>query len=78
MRTTDLVEDRGWTLVETYADNDTSASKVRGPKTAWGQMIADAAAAVRQIDDYIRPRLAGLDAPSAEARLSRFEVSGAR
>jgi DNA invertase Pin-like site-specific DNA recombinase len=35
---------RGWTVVEEYVDNDTSASKVRGPKTAWARMLKDAEA----------------------------------
>ncbi len=30
---------RRWTLVEEYQDNDTSASKERGPKTAWSAML---------------------------------------
>lgn len=42
--TTALVEARGWHLVEEYADNDTSASKERGPGTAWARMLDDAKA----------------------------------
>lgn len=41
-RTTALATARGWQLVATYVDNDVSASKARGPKTAWGQMLAHA------------------------------------
>lgn len=39
-----LIAARGWTVVEEYADNDTSASNTRGPDTAWGRMLADAQA----------------------------------
>ncbi|GAA4515265.1 recombinase family protein [Brevibacterium yomogidense] len=42
--TTALVEARGWQLVEEYSDNDTSASKERGPGTAWARMLNDAKA----------------------------------
>ena len=42
--TTALGEARGWQLVEEYADNDTSASKERGPGTAWARMLDDAKA----------------------------------
>ncbi|GAB3410977.1 recombinase family protein [Schumannella luteola] len=38
-RCTQLIEARGGTVGEIYRDNDTSASKVRGPKTAWGRML---------------------------------------
>lgn len=43
-RTQQLAEAKGWTLVGEYADNDVSASKVRGARTAWGRMLADATA----------------------------------
>ncbi|MFJ4168754.1 recombinase family protein [Paenarthrobacter sp. NPDC089714] len=36
-----LIEARGWTLINTYEDNDTSAAKRRGPGTAWHQMLND-------------------------------------
>jgi site-specific DNA recombinase len=39
-----LAADRGWEIVREYLDNDVSAFKDRGPKTAWGQMVADAKA----------------------------------
>lgn len=41
-RTSALAAARGWTVVAEYADNDTSASKARGPETQWGQMLAAA------------------------------------
>lgn len=41
-RTTALAVARGWQVVETYIDNDVSASKARGPDTAWGRMLAAA------------------------------------
>ena len=41
-RTTALAAARGWTVVGEYLDNDVSASKARGPKTAWGRMLAAA------------------------------------
>jgi site-specific DNA recombinase len=37
-----LAADRGWAVVDVYADNDVSASKARGPKTQWARMLADA------------------------------------
>lgn len=37
-----LAKVRGWTIHDVYADNDTSASKPRGPKTDWARMLADA------------------------------------
>jgi site-specific DNA recombinase len=40
LRCTQLIEARGGVLGEVYRDNDTSASKTRGPKTAWGRMLA--------------------------------------
>ncbi|HEU0205776.1 MAG TPA: recombinase family protein, partial [Pseudolysinimonas sp.] len=43
-RCTALVEARGWTLGLEYADNDTSASKSRGPGTAWARMMTAARA----------------------------------
>lgn len=43
-RCTALIQARGWTLVDTYLDDDTTASKTRGAKTAWARMLADAAA----------------------------------
>ncbi|KXC06420.1 recombinase family protein [Microbacterium hominis] len=39
-RTTALATARGWTVAATFIDNDVSASKVRGPQTAWGRMLA--------------------------------------
>jgi site-specific DNA recombinase len=39
-----LIRARGWTLVETYVDDDVSASKARGKGTAWARMLADRAA----------------------------------
>lgn len=39
-RTTALAVARGWQVVETFIDNDVTASKPRGPKTAWGRMLA--------------------------------------
>jgi len=41
-RTTALATARGWTLAGSYVDNDVTASKPRGAKTAWGRMLADA------------------------------------
>lgn len=38
-----LVEARGWTVTEWYEDNDLSASKPRGPKSAWAKMLVDGA-----------------------------------
>lgn len=37
-----LVAARGWILGPEFVDNDTSASKTRGPATAWGRMLASA------------------------------------
>jgi site-specific DNA recombinase len=37
-----LASARGWEVVETYEDNDTSASKARGSRTAWSRMLHDA------------------------------------
>jgi site-specific DNA recombinase len=39
MRTRGLADVREWEVVEEYVDNDTSASKPRGPETAWGRML---------------------------------------
>jgi DNA invertase Pin-like site-specific DNA recombinase len=39
-----LAELRGWEVADIYEDNDVTASKPRGPQTAWGRMLADAAA----------------------------------
>ena len=39
-----LLAARGWDLAGEYADNDVSASKHRGEKTAWSRMLADATA----------------------------------
>ena len=39
-----MADARGWKVVEEYVDNDVSASKPRGPATAWAQMLADSAA----------------------------------
>jgi site-specific DNA recombinase len=38
-----LIDARGYTLVGTYPDNDTSAAKRRGPGTEWAKMLADLA-----------------------------------
>lgn len=35
-----LCKERGWEVVEVFQDNDVSASKARGAKTAWGKMLA--------------------------------------
>lgn len=40
-RTAQLIQLRGWTYAGRYADNDTSASKKRGPDTAWGRLLDD-------------------------------------
>jgi site-specific DNA recombinase len=37
-----LAKARGWTVVDEYVDNDTSASKARGATTAWARLLADA------------------------------------
>lgn len=39
-----LAEARGWIIHDVYVDNDVSASKPRGPKSAWARMLADAEA----------------------------------
>jgi site-specific DNA recombinase len=36
-----LVEGRGWRMLPTYEDNDTSATKPRGKGTAWMRLLAD-------------------------------------
>lgn len=41
-RTSALATARGWTVAATFIDNDVSASKPRGPATAWGRMLAAA------------------------------------
>ncbi|QNE47565.1 recombinase family protein [Glaciihabitans sp. INWT7] len=41
-RTTALATARGWAVAETFIDDDVTASKPRGPKTAWGRMLAAA------------------------------------
>lgn len=41
-RCTALLRARGWELTSEYVDNDTSASKKRGPGTSWAKMLADA------------------------------------
>jgi site-specific DNA recombinase len=43
-RTRALATQRGWTVAQEYEDNAASASKVRGAKTAWAQMLKDAQA----------------------------------
>jgi DNA invertase Pin-like site-specific DNA recombinase len=43
-RCTALVNARGWTLGPEFADNDTSASRSRGPGTAWARMLVAARA----------------------------------
>jgi site-specific DNA recombinase len=35
-----LIESRGWEVAHVFSDNDVSATKVRGPKTDWAQMLA--------------------------------------
>lgn len=35
-----LADARGWKVVETFVDNDVSASKPRGAETAWGRLLA--------------------------------------
>lgn len=37
-----LATNNGWSVVEIYEDNDTSASKTRGARTAWNKMLEDA------------------------------------
>jgi len=37
-----LAQARGWEITDEYIDNDTSASKNRGPTTAWAKMLTDA------------------------------------
>lgn len=39
-RTTALATARGWEVAGTFIDDDVTASKPRGPKTAWGRMLA--------------------------------------
>jgi site-specific DNA recombinase len=39
-----LAQSRGYEIIDEYVDNDTSASKARGQKTAWAKMLADAEA----------------------------------
>ncbi|MFC5791913.1 recombinase family protein [Agromyces tardus] len=34
-----LIDARGWDAGPVYVDNDTSASRTRGPKTAWARML---------------------------------------
>jgi site-specific DNA recombinase len=36
------IDDREWTFYKSYADNETSASKPRGPGSQWHQMLQDA------------------------------------
>lgn len=43
-RTAALAALRGWEAVAVYEDNDVTASKPRGPETAWRRLLADAAA----------------------------------
>lgn len=38
-RASALVRARGWHLVDEFVDNETRASKPRGPETAWGRML---------------------------------------
>jgi len=42
-RTRALAAARGWPVVGVFIDDDVSASKPRGPQTAWGRMLAAAA-----------------------------------
>ena len=44
IRSRALAAQRGWTVAGEYVDNDTSATKERGPNSAWVQMLTDAAA----------------------------------
>lgn len=39
-RTTALATARGWAVAGTFIDDDVTASKPRGPHTAWGRMLA--------------------------------------
>lgn len=39
-RGTALAEAKGWQIVAKFEDNETPASKPRGPDTGWGQMLA--------------------------------------
>src|SRR5690625_7404151 len=32
---------RGWTVIDTYPDDDVSGTKARGEKTQWARMLAD-------------------------------------
>lgn len=36
-----VITARGWRIVAEYVDNDVSASKVRGPKSSYGRLMAD-------------------------------------
>ena len=44
IRSRALAAQRGWTVAGEYLDNDTSASKARGPNSAWAHMLSDASA----------------------------------
>ncbi|KAF0258757.1 hypothetical protein DOU02_06650 [Clavibacter michiganensis subsp. michiganensis] len=67
-------ERRGWTIVEEYVDNDTSASKQRGPSSAWGRMLRDATAGrfefvmATDLDRLLRGQRDLLDLMEAKAK----------
>jgi DNA invertase Pin-like site-specific DNA recombinase len=44
IRSRALAAQRGWTIAGEYVDNDTSATKARGPNSAWAHMLSDASA----------------------------------
>jgi site-specific DNA recombinase len=54
-----LAKARGWTVHpdHIYQDNDVSASKTRGAKTAWGRMLRAASAKDREFDVVVAVRL---------------------
>lgn len=54
-RCDELVSARGWTALPAYVDNDTSASKRRGPETAWARMLDDIGA--RRVDVVVAVNL---------------------
>lgn len=45
-----LVEARGWTVAEEFEDNATSATKARGPQSAWSRLLASPHAVVVAVD----------------------------
>jgi site-specific DNA recombinase len=54
-----LADARGWTVHpdHVFQDNDVSASKYRGAKTAWGRMLKAASAKEREFDVVVAVRL---------------------